>query len=299
MSAVMASAAIERSCGIETIPHLTTRDWTIMGLESVLFGAHAEGVRNILAVTGDPPEVGDYPGSRGVYELDSIGLTALIAQLNRGEDFNGRPIDAPTSFHIGVAVNPSADDLDFELDRFHRKIAAGAAFAMTQLVFDLDTFDHFLDRLGGSSPLPLLLGVCPLWSYQLALRFHNELPGSSSPSSCRTRSGTPARTRRTWAWRTRSACSPRRATASRRLPRRPVPEAAPRPRAPRGLTRRGPMLLRRRAEPPTVHCLRRTFPASPSARGGRCRPPGPSLLREAQPYFAVEGASTSRTLLAR
>jgi methionine synthase I (cobalamin-dependent) len=181
MSAVIASAAIERACGIETIPHVTTRDSTIMGLESVLFGAHAEGVRNILAVTGDPPEVGDYPGSRGVYEVDSIGLTDLLAKLNRGEDYNGRPIDAPTSFYIGVAVNPSADDLGLELDRFHQKIEAGAQFAMTQLVFDLDYLDTFLDRVGGSSPLPLLLGVCPLWSYRLALRFHNELPGIVVP----------------------------------------------------------------------------------------------------------------------
>lgn len=152
-----------------------------MGLESILFGAHAEGVRNILAVTGDPPEVGDYPGSRGVYEVDAIGLTELLARLNRGEDYNGRPIDAPTSFFIGVAVNPSADDLGLELDRFHRKLEAGAQFGMTQLVFDLDYLDRFLDRLGGSSPLPLLLGVCPLWSYRLALRFHNELPGIVVP----------------------------------------------------------------------------------------------------------------------
>jgi homocysteine S-methyltransferase len=183
MNAVMTSAAIERSCDVETIPHLTTRDATIMGLESMLLGASAEGVRNILAVTGDPPEVGDYPGSRGVYELDSIGLTELISRLNRGEDFNGRPIDAPTSFFVGVAVNPSADDLGLELDRFHRKVEAGARFAMTQLVFDLDHLDRFLDRLGGASPIPLLLGICPLWSYRLALRFHNELPGIVVPDA--------------------------------------------------------------------------------------------------------------------
>jgi len=181
MSALMASAAIERACGIETIPHLTTRDTTVMGLESMLFGAQAEGIRNVLAVTGDPPEVGDYPGSKGIYEIDSIGLTQLMASLNRGEDVNGRPIDAPTSFYIGVAVNPSADDLDFELDRFEQKIEAGAKFAMTQLVFDLEYLDRFLDRLGGSAPLPLLLGICPLWSYRLALRFHNELPGIIVP----------------------------------------------------------------------------------------------------------------------
>jgi methionine synthase / methylenetetrahydrofolate reductase (NADH) len=183
MNAVMTSAAIERACEVETIPHLTTRDSTIMGLESVLLGAHAEGVRNILSVTGDPPEVGDYPGSRGVYEIDAIGLTRLITGLNRGEDYNGRPIDAPTSFYVGVAVNPFADDLGLELDRFHQKIEAGAKFGMTQLVFDLDYLDRFLDRLGGSSPIPLLLGICPLWSYRLALRFHNELPGIVVPDS--------------------------------------------------------------------------------------------------------------------
>src|SRR3989440_1451829 len=126
MNAIIFSSVIERQTGFETIPHLTTRDYTVMGLEAQLFGAHAEGVRNVLAVTGDPPEVGDYPGSRGVYEIDSIGLTELMSKLNRGEDFNGRPIDAPTSFFIGVAVNPTADDLDPEVERYHRKIEAGA-----------------------------------------------------------------------------------------------------------------------------------------------------------------------------
>jgi homocysteine S-methyltransferase len=118
-----------------------------------------------------------------VYEIDSIGLTALISRLNRGEDANGRPIDAPTSFFVGVAVNPSADDLEQELDRFHQKLEAGAQYAMTQLVFDLAHLDRFLERLGGSSPVPLLLGVCPLWSYRLALRFHNELPGIVVPDT--------------------------------------------------------------------------------------------------------------------
>jgi homocysteine S-methyltransferase len=149
----------------------------------VLFGAHFEGVRNVLAVTGDPPEVGDYPGSSGVYEVDAIGLTQLMTNLNRGEDFNGRPIDAPTSFFPGVAVNPTADDLDLELERFQKKLEAGAKFAMTQLVFDLGHLERFLERLGGPSPVPLLLGVCPLWSYRLALRFHNELPGIVVPES--------------------------------------------------------------------------------------------------------------------
>jgi methionine synthase I (cobalamin-dependent) len=181
MSALMVSATIERECGIETIPHLTTRDWTVMGLESMLLGAHAEGVRNVLAITGDPPEVGDYPGSRGVYEVDAIGLTELMGRMNRGEDYNGRPIDAPTSFFIGVAVNPTPDDLELELERFRRKVEGGARFAMTQIVYDLDHLDRFRDRLGGDWPIPVLVGVFPLTSYRLAQRLHNEVPGIVVP----------------------------------------------------------------------------------------------------------------------
>jgi homocysteine S-methyltransferase len=181
VSSLMVAAAIERECGLETIPHLTTRDWTVKGLESLLLGTQAAGIRNVLAVTGDPPEVGDYPGSSGVYEIDAIGLTRLMSQLNRGEDFNGRPIDAPTSFFAGVAVNPTPDDLDVELLRFERKLEEGAEFAMTQLIWDIAYLDTLLERLGGSSPIPLLVGVWQLTSYQLALRVHNELPGVVVP----------------------------------------------------------------------------------------------------------------------
>jgi homocysteine S-methyltransferase len=180
MSSLMVSGAIERATGLEAIPHLTTRDWTVLGLESMLLGAHAEGVRNILAITGDPPEVGDYPGSRGVYEIDSVGLTRLIADMNRGEDFNGRPIDAPTSFFVGVAVNPTADDLEAEAQRFRDKLDAGAQFAMTQIVFDLDELDRFASVLGGWD-VPVLAGIFPLTSYRLALRLHNEVPGIIVP----------------------------------------------------------------------------------------------------------------------
>jgi len=181
MSSLMVSATIERRAEIETIPHLTTRDWSVMGLESMLLGAHAEGVRNVLSVTGDPPEVGDYPGARGVYEIDSIGLTQLMTNLNRGEDFNGRPIDAPTSFFPGVAVNPTADDMDVELERFQQKLEAGAKYAMTQIVFDVAHLDRLVEQLGAKWPIPVLVGVFPLTSYRLALRLHNEVPGILVP----------------------------------------------------------------------------------------------------------------------
>ena len=181
MSGVMASVAIQREAGIEVIPHLTPRDSTIAGLESLLLGSHAEGIRNVLAVTGDPPEAGDYPGTGAVYDVDAIGLVELIARLNEGTDFHGRAIDAPTSFFPGVAVNPTADDLGLEVERFHRKIEAGALFAMTQILFDMSYLDQFLERLGGPSPIPLLVGVWPIKSLELAVRVHNETPGILVP----------------------------------------------------------------------------------------------------------------------
>ena len=199
MSGIMASVAIERLAGVETIPHLTPRDSTIVGLESLLLGAHAEGVRNVLCVTGDPPERGDYPGaSGGVYQVDAIGLVEIVARLNRGEDWHGRDIDAPTSFFPGVAVNPAADDLDNELRRFEQKVEAGARFAMTQILFDLAYLDRFLALLGGSSPIPLL-------SLSLSTRRPRFFPASPS---------TPPRTTSTTSCAASSRRSPR-ARASR------------------------------------------------------------------------------------
>jgi len=187
LSALMAAVAIERIVGLETIPHVTPRDASVMGLQSQLLGAHSDGIRNVLAVTGDPPHVGDYPGSSGVYEVDSIGLVSILARLNEGEDFAGKAIDAPTSFYIGVAVNPSADDLTVEIERFRRKVEAGARFAMTQALFDLGYLDRFLDELGGETPVPLLVGIWPLRSFGLAFRIHNEVPGIVVPEEVQRR----------------------------------------------------------------------------------------------------------------
>jgi homocysteine S-methyltransferase len=186
MSGLMASAAIQREAGIEVVPHLTPRDSTVAGLESLLLGAHAEGVRNVLAVTGDAPEQGDYPGTGSVYDLDAIGLVDLMTRLNNGVDFHGRAIDAPTSFFPGVAVNPTADDLELEAERFRRKLDAGARFAMTQIVFDLAYVESFLERIGGS-PIPLLVGVWPIRSLDLAVRVHNETPGIIVPEDVQKR----------------------------------------------------------------------------------------------------------------
>jgi homocysteine S-methyltransferase len=181
MDALSLSGALEAR-GIETIPHLTTRDANLIGLQAMLLGAWAVGgVRNVLAVTGDPPSLGSYSESYGVYEVDSIGLVKVMAKLNQGLEWGGKNLGGATNFTIGVAVNPLAEDLDEELRRFYLKVEAGAHFAMTQPIFDPDHWEQFLKRMGGKSPIPILVGLWPLSSYKQALRLHNEVPGIVIP----------------------------------------------------------------------------------------------------------------------
>jgi homocysteine S-methyltransferase len=181
MDALSLSGALEAR-GIETIPHLTTRDANLIGLQAMLLGAWTiGGVRNVLAVTGDPPSLGSSPESIGVYEVDSIGLVRVMARLNQGLDWGSKNLGGATNFTIGVAVNPLAEDLDEELRRFHLKVEAGAHFAMTQPIFDPEHWEQFLKRLGGKSPIPVLVGLWPLSSYKQALRLHNEVPGIVIP----------------------------------------------------------------------------------------------------------------------
>jgi methionine synthase / methylenetetrahydrofolate reductase(NADPH) len=183
MDALMLAGALEAQ-GFETIPHLTTRDANIIGLQAMLLGAWAVGgVRNVLAITGDPPSIGDYPETNGVYELDSIGLVKVLKRLNQGTDWAGKNLGGATNFTIGVAVNPVAEDLDEELRRFQSKIEAGAHFAMTQPIFDPGHWGAFLKRLGGKSPVPVLVGLWPLTSYKQALRLNNEVPGIVIPEA--------------------------------------------------------------------------------------------------------------------
>src|ERR1700732_1173016 len=183
MDAMVLAGALEAH-GFETIPHLTTRDSNIIGLQAMLLGAWAvAGVRNVLAITGDPPSVGDYPETSGVFEVDSIGLVKVLARLNQGTDWAGKNLGGTTNFTIGVAVNPVAEDLDEELRRFDAKIEAGAHFAMTQPIFDPDHWHSFLKLLGGKSPVPVLVGLWPLTSYKQALRLNNEVPGIVIPNA--------------------------------------------------------------------------------------------------------------------
>jgi homocysteine S-methyltransferase len=181
MDAMVLAGALERH-GFETIPHVTTRDANMIGLQAALLGAWAVGgVRNVLAITGDPPSLGDHPETSGVYEVDSIGLVTIMSRLNQGTDWAGKSLGGATNFTIGVAVNPVADNLDQEIERFLKKIEAGAHFAMTQPIFDPEHWHAFVKRLGGKCPVPVLVGVWPLTSYKQALRLNNEVPGIMIP----------------------------------------------------------------------------------------------------------------------
>ena len=181
MDALIVAGALEAR-GVETVPHLTTRDQNIIGLQAMLLGAWTVGgVRNVLGITGDPPSVGDYPEASGVYEVDSVGLTKILHRLNQGTDWAGKTLGGQTNFTIGVALNPVADDLENEIERFHAKIDAGAHFAMTQPLFDAAHWQAFLKKLGGKPPIPVLIGVWPLNSYKQALRLNNEVPGMVIP----------------------------------------------------------------------------------------------------------------------
>ena len=181
MDALVVAGALEAR-GVETIPHLTTRDQNIIGLQAALLGAWTVGgVRNVLAITGDPPSVGDYPETSGVYEVDSVGLVKVLSRLNQGTDWAGKTLGGATNFAIGVALNPMADDLDTEIARFHAKVEAGAHYAMTQPLFDPEHWHAFLKKLGDKPPIPILIGVWPLNSYKQALRLNNEVPGIVIP----------------------------------------------------------------------------------------------------------------------
>jgi methionine synthase / methylenetetrahydrofolate reductase (NADH) len=181
MDALIVAGALEAR-GVETVPHLTTRDQNIIGLQAILLGAWTVGgVRNVLAITGDPPSVGDYPETSGVYEVDSVGLVKVLHRLNQGTDWAGKTLGGATNFTIGVALNPVADDLENEIERFHAKIDAGAHFAMTQPLFDPKHWHTFLKKLGGPPAIPVLIGIWPLNSYKQALRLNNEVPGIVIP----------------------------------------------------------------------------------------------------------------------
>ncbi|GHO43144.1 hypothetical protein KSX_13070 [Ktedonospora formicarum] len=190
MSNVAAARLIQQHVGVETIIHFTPRDRNLMAVQSDLVGAHATDLRNILAVTGDPPTYGDFPNATGIWDVDSIGLIAILNNLNQGLDGRGRRLGTPGSFFIGCAATPPAADIELDLERLHRKIEAGANYIMTQPVYDPETLITYFERYTrnyGPVPIPILVGLQPLHSYQQAEKFHNEVPGIIIPEAVRER----------------------------------------------------------------------------------------------------------------
>jgi len=182
MGALMTSLLIEQRVGIETVTHYCCRDRNLLGMLSDLLGASAVGLRNILLITGDPPKMGPYPDATAVFDIDAIGLTNLVSNLNHGLDPGGNPIGEPTRYAIGVGCNPAALDPAVELKRFIYKVEAGAEFAVTQPVFDVAQLERFLREIDGVR-IPVVAGIWPLVSARNAEFLANEVPGVVVPDS--------------------------------------------------------------------------------------------------------------------
>ena len=186
MSAQALCVLLQNEVGIDTILHYTCRDRNLLGMQSDLLGAHALGLRNILAITGDPPKLGDYPDATAVYDVDSIGLIRILDHLNHGCDLAGNLIGPALGLHIGCGADPSKPDMEKEVRRLEEKVAAGAEYVMTQPVYDPRTLDTFLGMIEHVKA-PLLVGILPLYSHRNAEFLHNEVPGMTIPDDIRER----------------------------------------------------------------------------------------------------------------
>ncbi len=184
MSSIAISYLLQHQVGIEAMTHLATRDRNMIGLQAELLGAHALGLRNILCITGDPTNIGDYPHATSVFDIDSTGLIRAVKSMNEGRDLIGNPIEQRTSFLIACAANPRADDMDNELRKLERKIAAGADIIYTQPIYEMRTLEQFLKR-SEQWKKPVMLGILPLRGYKHAEFLHNEIPGMSIPEPIR------------------------------------------------------------------------------------------------------------------
>jgi homocysteine S-methyltransferase len=186
MSSIALAVLLRREADVEPIIHFTSRDRNLMAIQSDLLGAHALGIRNVIALTGDPPSSGDYARATGVWDVDSIGLIRILKMLNEGNDWAGNSIGKGTDFFVACAANPTADDVDLEVDRVRRKLDAGADVLMTQQIYSAEILESFLERLGPMS-VPLLVGIMPLQSSRHAEFIHNELAGVFVPEPVRAR----------------------------------------------------------------------------------------------------------------
>ncbi len=186
MSPIALASLIKEEFRLDTIFHLTCRDRNLLGLQSELLGAWALGVQNILALTGDPPAMGDHPQATGVFDVDAVGLARIARTLNEGKDMAGNELNGRTGFLIGVAVNPLAADQEKEIARFGRKVEAGAAFTQTQPIYDADALDPFL-RATASLGIPCLAGLLPVKSRKMLHYLEEHVPGIRIPAAVRER----------------------------------------------------------------------------------------------------------------
>ena len=181
MSALTLAALLHQRAGIEVLPHYSSRDRNVLTIQSDLLGAHALGLRNLLALTRDTSQYANTMESDGL-EVDAVGLVTLLSNLNRGLDVGGNPLGAQTAYLVGVGVNPCALNMEEELRRFQSKVEAGANFAVTQPVFQVEQLARFLDRARSFAPLlPVIAGISPLTSFRNAEFMNNEVPGISVP----------------------------------------------------------------------------------------------------------------------
>lgn len=188
MSVMATAFSMMQSVKIEPIPHYCCRDRNLIAMQSDLLGGCALGLKTFLFITGDPPKLGNYPDATGVFDLDAIGLTRLANNLNHGFDAGGQSIGTPTAMVIGVGANPVAVEMDREITRFYGKIDAGAEYAITQPVFDVEALFRFLDRANNhATPIPIIVGIYPLLSFKNAEFMNNHVPGVSVPDAILTR----------------------------------------------------------------------------------------------------------------
>jgi homocysteine S-methyltransferase len=180
MSAIAFGTFI-RDIGIDVIIHYSCRDRNLLGIQMDLIGANALGIRNVLAVTGDPPKMGNYPDATAVFDIDAIGLIRFIQNLNRGLDFANRPLNGRTSFVVGAGFNPGAINIEVEIERFFKKTEAGAEFFFTQPVYNPELLERFISRISSAREVPIIVGILPLASYRNAEFLHNEIPGMQIP----------------------------------------------------------------------------------------------------------------------
>ena len=184
MHPVAAARIVQEETGIEVVAHISCRDRNIIGLQADLLGAAALGVKNILTVTGDPAQIGDYPEATSVFDTDSVGLVHVLSKMNRGEDLAGNPIGEPPGFLVGASFNPTAEDLDQEVEKLRRKVEAGAHAFWTQPVFEIGALENALERIGDDG-VRILLGLMPLRSARQAEFLHHEVPGICIPRHVR------------------------------------------------------------------------------------------------------------------